>query len=72
MAVKIENPLIKYAWVKGRDGEDYWVDFKYEQLFAFYFNYRKLDHTIKSCKVEKSKKMRELYGAWMRANQGKS
>lgn len=68
---KIDNPLVKGAWVQNVSGKKYWVEFKYERLSAFCFNCGRLDHTLKTCKRERCVSKGDGYGTGLRAGQDK-
>lgn len=69
--VELGQPLMRGTKLK-LEKELVWVDFRYEQLPAFYFYYGVIGHQEKSCDRKiidsnESKVRESQYGEWLRA-----
>nr|XP_023917382.1 uncharacterized protein LOC112028922 [Quercus suber] len=65
----IEKPLRRGGQVVSKDGEKFWVHFRYERLPTFCYLCGKLGHNEKHCKVNAARQNTpKQYGEWLRAN----
>ena len=65
----IEKPLRRGGHVVSKDGEKYWVQFRYERLPTFCYLCGKLGHDDKHCQAQTDRQSSpKQYGEWLRAN----
>ena len=71
VSLDVSRKLIRGKRIRGEEGEDWWVRFKYERLPNFCYRCGLLEHDLKDCTQENGADANgnrgELqYGAWMR------
>lgn len=65
----IEKPLRRGGHVVSKDGEKFWVHFRYERLPTFCYLCGKLGHDDKHCQVYADRQSTpKHYGEWLKAN----
>ena len=65
----IDKPLRRGRHVVSKDGEKFWIHFRYERLPTFFFLYGMLGHDDKHCQVPTDQQgTPKQYGEWLRAN----
>ena len=65
----IDKPLRRGGHVVSRDGERFWVHFRYERLPTFCYLCRKQGHDDKHCQVFANwQNTPKQYGEWLKVN----
>lgn len=72
--INLDQPLFRGTKIHCQ-GQEVWVDFKYENITTFYFYYETVGYLEKNCIERKNDaKIRKLlegqYGNWLRVDQG--